>query len=65
ACAAGCIACRRCEKECPEGAIRMENELAVIDYDKCTGCGRCVEVCPTRCIHAGDFRGASKRRSRA
>ncbi len=61
ACEVGCIACRRCEKECPEGAIRVVDELAVIDYDKCTACGRCVEVCPTHCIHAADFRGASKR----
>jgi ferredoxin len=23
------------------------NNLAKIDYDKCTGCGACAEACPT------------------
>ena len=49
-CSHGCIACKKCEKECPVQAIRVENNLARIDYKKCTGCGHCVEVCPTRCI---------------
>ena len=25
----------------------IENNLPVIDYDKCTACGACVEKCPT------------------
>ncbi len=56
-CTNGCIACLRCEKECPEGAIKVENNLARIDYEKCTGCGRCAKVCPTGCIVYGDFSG--------
>ncbi|MCL6450775.1 MAG: 4Fe-4S binding protein [Acetobacteraceae bacterium] len=46
ACRAGCLACRVCEKACPTGAIRVEGNLAVIDYGRCTGCGLCVERCP-------------------
>lgn len=61
ACKNGCIACMRCERECPEQAIVVKDNLAVIDYARCTGCGRCVAVCPVHCIIAGDFRGASKR----
>jgi formate hydrogenlyase subunit 6/NADH:ubiquinone oxidoreductase subunit I len=26
------------------------NNLAQIDYDKCTGCGNCVDNCPTGCL---------------
>ncbi len=49
-CPAGCIACRRCEKACPVDAIHVIDNLAVIDYNKCTSCGECVKVCPTKCI---------------
>ncbi len=49
-CAHACIACRKCEKECPVDAIHVENNLAVIDYDKCIQCGKCVKVCPKQCI---------------
>ena len=40
-----CVGCDLCVKSCPYGAIRMEDKLAVIDYDACTLCGVCVEVC--------------------
>lgn len=50
ACTNACIACRKCEKICPHGAIAVKDNLAVIDYDKCTGCGACVKECPTGCL---------------
>ena len=53
ACKAGCIGCGMCSKKCPEGAIHMDNNLAVIDYSKCTGCGTCMGVCPAKCIKPG------------
>ena len=49
-CKVGCIACRKCEKICPSGAISVKNNLAKIDYEKCTQCGMCFDVCPVRCI---------------
>ena len=49
-CKAGCVGCRICEKCCPEGAIRVENGLAVIDQEKCTGCGLCPNKCPRSII---------------
>lgn len=49
-CSIGCIACMKCEKNCPEGAIKVNNFVARIDYDKCTGCGKCAEVCPRHVI---------------
>ena len=49
-CENACIACKKCEKVCPHGAISVKDNLSSIDYDKCTGCGACVEVCPTKCI---------------
>ncbi|MCK5833957.1 Fe-S cluster domain-containing protein [bacterium] len=51
ACETGCIACRLCEKNCPVNAITIENNLAHIDYSKCTNCQICVVVCPTGTIH--------------
>lgn len=50
-CTNACIGCKKCENTCPNGAINVENNLAGIDYDKCTNCGACAEVCPTKCIH--------------
>ena len=54
-CLNGCIACGKCEKNRPEGAIKVVDNLATIDYSKCTGCGNCHDVCPVKCIHAGNF----------
>jgi Na+-translocating ferredoxin:NAD+ oxidoreductase RNF subunit RnfB len=46
ACDVGCIGCKRCEKACKFEAIRVVDNLAVIDEEKCTSCGACVKVCP-------------------
>ena len=51
-CKSGCIACHICEKNCPSGAITVENNLASIDQSKCTHCGTCVDKCPKKAIKA-------------
>ena len=50
ACNAGCIGCKMCEKVCEADAIHVENNLARIDYEKCTNCGKCKEKCPVKVI---------------
>ncbi len=50
ACGAGCIGCHLCEKNCEAGAITVIDNIARIDYEKCTHCGTCVAKCPKKVI---------------
>ncbi len=48
-CKVGCIGCTMCVKVCPyEGAIAMDRNLPVMNYEKCTSCGICHNKCPTK-----------------
>ena len=50
ACKTGCIGCKLCEKNCENNAVVVENNIAKIDYDKCTNCGACANKCPSKII---------------
>lgn len=51
-----CIACGACAPECPVEAITDEEDISVIDPDKCVECEghfdepQCVEVCPVEAV---------------
>ncbi|MCH5251408.1 MAG: RnfABCDGE type electron transport complex subunit B [Lachnospiraceae bacterium] len=51
-CKAGCIGCSLCVKQCEFDAVKVENNIAVIDAEKCQGCGKCAEKCPKKIIRA-------------
>jgi Pyruvate/2-oxoacid:ferredoxin oxidoreductase delta subunit len=47
-----CIGCKRCEKVCPNLAVRVDAQTrkAVIRPPDCLQCQNCVQVCPTKAI---------------
>ncbi len=50
-CAGGCLGFGSCLRVCHFGAIVITAEhLAVINLNKCTGCGQCIKACPRRVI---------------
>lgn len=51
ACSNGCIACKKCEKVCKFDAIKVEDNHAMIDPEKCKNCGLCAKECPTGAIN--------------
>ena len=56
-CDVGCISCKLCQKNCPAGAINVDNFVASIDYDKCTGCDICTDKCSRHIIWSGEVQG--------
>ncbi|MCS7230584.1 MAG: RnfABCDGE type electron transport complex subunit B [Elusimicrobiota bacterium] len=51
-CSVGCIGCGICVKACPVSDIYLENNLAIMKYNKCNNCGICKAKCPTKSIDA-------------
>lgn len=56
-CPYGCLGYGTCVKVCPFGAIKVENGVAVVEYEKCVGCGLCVNACPKHIIRLVPFSG--------
>jgi len=51
------IPCNPCVDACPFNAISMEKitDIPEIDYEKCTGCGTCIPICPGLAIFVVDL----------
>ncbi len=45
-----CVGCGACEDVCPQSAIKIENDIAVINEKDCVDCGACVDECPNSAI---------------
>lgn len=45
-CKFGCLGFGTCVKQCQYGAISIQNGVAVVDEDLCTGCMSCAAACP-------------------
>ena len=54
-CAYGCIGLGTCVKSCLAEAISIKNGVAVVDYEKCKGCGVCTTSCPKNIIKLVPF----------
>ena len=49
-----CTSCDLCAKECPTGAIPLNNPK-LTDKDKCISCMHCVAVCPKKARNCSKF----------
>ncbi|MEJ2200020.1 MAG: 4Fe-4S binding protein [Desulfuromonadaceae bacterium] len=49
-----CTGCGACLAACPVNAIRLENDLALIDHSICDLDGICIPVCPVEAISLVD-----------
>lgn len=49
-CDYGCLGFGSCVKACSYDAIHVVNGVAVVDPEKCTGCGQCAAACPKKLI---------------
>jgi RnfABCDGE-type electron transport complex B subunit len=54
-CIYGCLGFGDCTRECNFDALDVVDGLAVVDYEKCVGCGACVKACPRNIITMNSF----------
>lgn len=55
ACKFGCLGFGDCVAACRFDALHIIDDLAVVDYEKCTGCGACAKACPRNLIEMVPF----------
>jgi Na+-translocating ferredoxin:NAD+ oxidoreductase RNF subunit RnfB len=55
ACKFGCLGFGDCVSVCKFDAIKIVDGLAIVDYEKCTGCGACSKACPRNLIEMVPF----------
>ena len=53
-CEFGCLGLGSCVQICPQGAISIQDGIAVVDAKKCVGCGLCAKTCPKGIIGMHD-----------
>jgi len=65
-----CTGCGYCVEVCPQQAITINNDVAVINQELCVDCGTCVAICPVNAIYevapvyAGQRKGGAQMRGR-
>jgi len=55
ACKFGCLGFGDCYYACKFDALHIIDGLAIVDYEKCTGCGACSKHCPRNLIEMVPF----------
>jgi len=55
ACKFGCLGYSDCVAACKFDALHVVDDLATVDYDKCTGCTACSKACPRNLIKMVGF----------
>ncbi|RJP15664.1 MAG: 4Fe-4S ferredoxin [Candidatus Abyssobacteria bacterium SURF_5] len=55
--AAKCVGCGNCVPFCTMGAIRVENDVAVVNEDECVECSTCYRCCGPEGLRATFVRG--------
>jgi len=56
ACKFGCLGFGDCTSACRFDALHIVDGLAIVDYEKCTGCTACSKSCPRNLIEMVPFR---------
>jgi Na+-translocating ferredoxin:NAD+ oxidoreductase RNF subunit RnfB len=54
-CSVACTGCEKCVAECKYDSIHVNNNLAVIDAEKCKLCRKCIDVCKSNIILGLNF----------